>query len=113
MNASPWCVMEPMKGSRPHHVLVADDDAAIRRLHTDILQGAGYEVTLAADGIDALARVEERLPDIVLLDLEMPRLSGYEVCRRLKADPRTRFVPVMILTGELASQARLQAWELG
>jgi putative two-component system response regulator len=49
----------------------------------------------------------------VLLDLDMPRVSGYEVCRRLKAAERTRFIPVVILTGEMAEQARLQCWELG
>jgi cyclic di-GMP phosphodiesterase len=105
--------MEQMKGSRQHHVLVVDDDPAIRNLHTDLLSGAGYEVAVASDGDEALARVEARLPDLVLLDLDMPRVSGYEVCRRLKSDPRTRFIPVVILTGALAEQARLQAWELG
>jgi putative two-component system response regulator len=105
--------MEQMKGSRQHHVLVVDDDPAIRNLHTDLLGGAGYDVTVASDGDEALARVEVRRPDLVLLDLDMPRVSGYEVCRRLKADPRTRFVPVVILTGAMAEQARLLAWELG
>jgi len=105
--------MEQMKGSRQYHVLVVDDDSAIRNLHTDLLTGAGYEVEVAPDGAEALGRVEVRLPDLVLLDLDMPRVTGYEVCRRLKADPRTRFIPVVILTGELAEQARLQAWELG
>jgi putative two-component system response regulator len=105
--------MEQVKGSRHHHVLVVDDDPGIRHLHTDLLSGAGYEVEVAADGADALARVEARPPDLVLLDLDMPRMGGYEVCRRLKAHPRTRFVPVVIMTGELAEQARLQSWELG
>jgi putative two-component system response regulator len=105
--------MEQMKGSRSYHVLVVDDESAIRDLHTDLLTGAGYEVEVAVDGADALARVEARLPDLVLLDLDMPRVSGYEVCRRLKAAERTRFIPVVILTGEMAEEARLQVWELG
>jgi putative two-component system response regulator len=105
--------MEAINESRPRHILVVDDDQAIRQLHSDFLNDAGYEVTVAVDGREALARVEDRLPDLVLLDLDMPRVSGYEVCRRLKADPQTRFIPVVILTGEMAEQARLQAWELG
>src|SRR5206468_13085108 len=109
----PRCVMDQVKGSRLYHVLVVDDDSAIRHLHTDLLTGAGYEVEVAADGAEALARVEARRPDIVLLDLDMPRVTGYEVCRRLKAQPSTRFIPVVILTGESAETARLQAWAFG
>src|SRR5438445_5568437 len=105
--------MEPLSGARKYHLLVADDDPGVRQLHTDFLRGAGYQVGLAADGREALAHIESRLPDLVLLDLDMPHVSGYEVCRRLKADPRTRFIPVVILTGQTASEARVQAWELG
>jgi putative two-component system response regulator len=105
--------MSSSNGSRTYRILVVDDDPAIRRFHTCLLEGAGFAVTLAADGHEALSQVEASLPDLVLLDLDMPRLSGYEVCRRLKADARTRFIPVVILTGMGALEARLQAWDLG
>jgi putative two-component system response regulator len=105
--------MRPLNETHRHQVLVVDDDPAVRKLHADFLEGAGYEVDLAADGREGLARVEARLPDLVLLDLDMPLVNGYEVCRRLKAESRTRLIPVIVLTGHTASEARLQAWELG
>ena len=88
-------------------ILVVDDEPAITKLLRRVLEGEGHEVAVAADGQGALDRLSERRPDLVGLDLDMPRLGGLEVCRRLKAAPETRLLPVLVLTG-----TRLRAWGL-
>src|SRR5207237_1376653 len=83
--------------ARPY-VLVVDDNPAVSGLLVRVLQGEGYEAAVAEDGKAALRLLAERPPDLVLLDLDLPYLSGEEVCRRLKADPLTRLIPVVIIT---------------
>ncbi|HTU01180.1 MAG TPA: response regulator [Candidatus Sulfotelmatobacter sp.] len=80
-------------------VLVADNDALLRRLLRRGLEEAGYEVLLAADGLEAWRAIEEAAPDYLVLDLVMPKLDGGRLCRRLKSDPRFQALPVLILTG--------------
>ena len=86
---------------RLHRILLADDDATSRRLLGASLQAAGYEVSAAADGLEALAAIEASPPDLLVLDFEMPALNGAELCRRLRAAPRDaiRQLPVIMLTG--------------
>jgi DNA-binding response OmpR family regulator len=79
-------------------VLVVDDDPDLRDLVRIKLQTAGYEVVTANDGRDALAAVERRLPDLIVLDVAMPRVSGVEVCRQLRGTQRTESVPIIMLT---------------
>lgn len=79
-------------------VLAVDDQPENLELLEEILTGVGYDVTLAADGEAALEEVARRPPDCIVLDIMMPRLDGYEVCTRLKGDPRTRFIPIVMLT---------------
>ena len=79
-------------------VLVVDDDPRNRKLLEEYLSGAGYDVRLAGDGRTALAMAAERPPDLVLLDVMMPDLSGLEVCRQLKSGPRTRLCQVVLVT---------------
>jgi putative two-component system response regulator len=105
-------IMDTVPAAR-QHVLVVDDDATIARLLEQLLRAAGHRVTVARDGREGLDRVAERPPDLILLDLDMPALGGFEVCGRLKQDPATRLIPVVILTGQNAPEARLRAWELG
>jgi putative two-component system response regulator len=94
-------------------VLVADDEPAITSLLRRVLEADGHEVVMAADGQAALDRVAERHPDLVILDLDMPRVGGFEVCRQLKSGPDTRLLPVLVLTGTGAADARVRAWDLG
>ena len=94
-------------------ILVVDDEPGIAKLLRIVLEADGHRVAVAADGQAALARVAERRPDLVVLDLDMPELGGFEVCRRLKSDPATRLLPVLVLTGTGVADARLRAWELG
>ena len=82
----------------PARVLVADDNPQGAELIEAYLDGTGWEVRLAADGGEALRLIQEWKPDVVLLDVMMPKLSGFEVCKRLKADPATRALPVLMIT---------------
>jgi putative two-component system response regulator len=95
------------------HVLVTDDDVAISSLLRTLLEAEGHRVTVAGNGREALAMVAADPPDLVLLDLDMPQLGGFEVCRRLKQAPATHLLPILILTGRAPNDARLRAWELG
>jgi putative two-component system response regulator len=94
-------------------VLVVDDQAANRELLRELLAPKGLQVQTAADGAEALARFFEHPPDLVLLDIQMPRLDGFEVCRRMKADPQTRLIPVVIMTGLSAVQDRVRGIAAG
>jgi putative two-component system response regulator len=97
---------------RPY-VLVVDDNPAVSGLLVRVLQGEGYEAAVAEDGKEALRQVRQRPPDLVLLDLDLPSLCGEEICRRLKADPRTRLIPVVIITARDEFRTKLEAWENG
>jgi len=79
------------------HILVVDDDALIREILADQLMEAGYAVSSAEDGEEALAKVSSESPDLILLDVIMPNLDGFEVCRRLKSDEQTILIPVVRL----------------
>jgi len=79
-------------------VLVVDDEPEIRQLVARTLEAKGYAVATAVDGADALAQAEALVPDLVLLDAMLPKLHGFEACRRLKSSPRTRHVPVVMMT---------------
>jgi two-component system alkaline phosphatase synthesis response regulator PhoP/two-component system response regulator VicR len=77
------------------------------------LERAGYEVVTAFDGKDALEKVEAERPDLVVLDVMMPFIDGFEVLRRLKADPDTAEIPVLMLTAKAQDRDILQGWMLG
>ena len=94
-------------------VLVVDDGAAIRELIRMYLSTIDCEVRLAADGPTALAMIERQAPDLVLLDVRMPRMDGYEVCRRIKSMPRGRLLPVVMITGLSQTAHRVAALEAG
>ncbi len=94
------------------HILVVDDEFEITELLRMVLASDGHDVFMASDGKTAVDLVAKRRPDLVILDIEMPRMSGFEVCRQLKSDPKTRMIPILMLTG-IAAQNRILAWELG
>ena len=100
----------PQRRSR---VLVADDADSVRALYSKLLDVDGHEVIGVSDGAAALAAVYEYHPDVVLLDVGMPRIDGLEVCRRLKADPATRLTPVVLVTGLSELHDRLKGIEAG
>ena len=84
----------------PKHVLAVDDESNVTRLVQLILQRAGYRVTTAADGAQALDRIREDRPDLLISDITMPHLDGIELLRRLKADPVTASIPVLLLSAK-------------
>src|SRR5262245_26456848 len=94
-------------------VLVVDDNPFIASLLQHGLGAEGYAVVVAQDGLEALARVAEAHPDLILLDLDLPHLPGDEVCRRLKSDPATRLIPIVMITSLGAFENRLAAWGYG
>jgi signal transduction histidine kinase len=88
-------------------VLIVDDQEANRLLLRDLLESQGHEVAEAVDGVEALERVADAAPDVVLLDVGMPGIDGFEVCRRLKADPATATIPVLLVTAHNQRDQRL------
>lgn len=85
---------------RLRRILVVDDEKPITSYLQSKLSKLGYEVSVAEDGEEAVAKALHRIPDIVLLDVKLPKLNGYEVCRRLRSDPRTKSVPILILSAK-------------
>lgn len=94
-------------------VLVVDDQASSREAMAAALRPLGYEVLQARDGLEGLLLARKRVPDVILLDIMMPGVDGWEVCQRLKADEETRLIPVVFLTGLDSRQARLRGLETG
>jgi CheY-like chemotaxis protein len=91
--------MSESKAERPRRVLLVDDYPDAREMYSEYLQFAGFEVIEAANGIEALQRAGESAPDIILMDLSLPVMDGWEATRRLKSDERTNGIPVVALTG--------------
>ncbi len=81
-------------------VLIVEDSIAQREMITDLLKASGLSVTHASDGLEALQTIQNICPDLVVLDIVMPRMNGYEVCRRLKSDPKTQNVPVVMCSSK-------------
>lgn len=99
--------------NEPATILVVDDMPANRKLLADLLVLKGYQVVTAASGEEALAKVDAVKPDLVLLDIVMPGLNGYEVCRRLKENPATQPIPVIVVTAVLDEPVSRRAYEAG
>ncbi len=94
-------------------ILVVEDEAGIARMIQVLLEARGFGAVVSHSGDEALQRVGERSIDLVLLDVMMPGLDGYEVCRRLKADPATRHIPVVMLTAKDAVRDMVLGLEIG
>jgi chemosensory pili system protein ChpA (sensor histidine kinase/response regulator) len=105
-------VTEPAVALAPL-VMVVDDSLTVRRVTQRLLLREGYRVVLAKDGLDALERLSEGLPAIVLSDIEMPRMDGFDLVRNMRADARLRELPVIMITSRIAQKHREYAAELG
>jgi twitching motility two-component system response regulator PilH len=81
-------------------ILVVEDSISQREMITELLRGIGLSVTVASDGMEALEQIQSQRPDMVVLDIVMPRMNGYELCRRIKADPSTQNVPVVMCSSK-------------
>ncbi len=94
-------------------ILVVDDDPLLRRMVRDLLELADFAVAEAVDGSDGLAQAAVFQPDLILLDLMMPGMDGYTVCRTLQAEPATRAIPVVFLTASADPNLNRQAYAAG
>jgi two-component system cell cycle response regulator DivK len=94
-------------------VLVVDDVAHGREIFAEYLEFRGFRVATAADGQEAIDQAFELLPDIILMDLSLPRVDGWEATRRLKQDERTRDIPIIALTAHALAAAHDKAKEVG
>ena len=94
-------------------ILVVDDDRLLRQMVRDFLEVAGFAVAEAVDGPDGFAQATTGLPDLILLDLMMPGMDGYTVCRTLQAEPTTRAIPVVFLTASPDLSLNRQAYAAG
>jgi twitching motility two-component system response regulator PilG len=82
------------------NILVVDDSATVRKLTSSKLEKAGHNVTCAVDGVEALAMIAENMPDMIFLDISMPRMDGYEVCKQVRSNPATKHLPVVMISGK-------------
>lgn len=94
-------------------ILVVDDERHIVRLVQVNLERAGYEVLTAYDGVEALEKVKTESPDMVVLDVMMPRMDGFEVLKNLQADPRYQNIPVIMLTAKAQDADIFKGWASG
>lgn len=94
-------------------ILLVDDDEYILALFQEILEPENCVIVQAHDGVEALDKFDKYQPDLVLLDLMLPRLNGYEVCSRIRRNPLARHVPIIMLSGMGDREAKLRALEVG
>ncbi|HUK04510.1 MAG TPA: response regulator, partial [Burkholderiales bacterium] len=94
-------------------VMVVDDSLTVRKITSRLLEREGYRVLTAKDGLDALAQMADQLPDVMLVDIEMPRMDGFDLVRNLRGDARTRALPIIMISSRTAEKHRSQAAELG
>ena len=94
-------------------VMVVDDSLTVRKFTTRLLAREGYEVITARDGVDALKLLGEQTPDAILLDIEMPRMDGFEFAKTIRADGKTAGIPIIMITSRTADKHRNRVTELG
>ena len=98
---------------RPPLILIADDNEANRDILARRLEANGYELVMAADGEEALALARGKLPDLILLDVMMPKVDGLEVCRQLKGDRDLPFIPIILVTARADTKDIVRGLEMG
>ena len=112
VQVQPSAPVTPVEPSLPT-VLVVDDSLTVRKVTGRLLERAGYRVVTAKDGVEALERIMDAVPDLMLADIEMPRMDGFELVRSLRSDPAFRHLPVVMITSRTADKHRSYAAELG
>ncbi|MGF6224657.1 Hpt domain-containing protein [Pseudomonas frederiksbergensis] len=98
---------------RPLLVLVVDDSVTVRKVTSRLLERHGMNVLIAKDGVDAMLLLEEHMPDLMLLDIEMPRMDGFEVATQVRADERLRHLPIIMITSRTGQKHRDRAMAIG
>ena len=105
--------VQPAAASVVPLVMVVDDSITMRKVTSRVLNRQGFEVVTAKDGLDALEQMEERVPDLMLLDIEMPRMDGYELATEMKQSVRLRQVPIVMITSRTGDKHRQRAFDIG
>ncbi|MDR0634112.1 MAG: response regulator, partial [Azoarcus sp.] len=106
-------VLEPLPPPHEPTVMVVDDSLTVRKITTRMLEREGYRVITAKDGVDAIESLIDETPDVILSDIEMPRMDGFDFVRNIRADARLKSVPVIMITSRLADKHREYAMEIG
>jgi two-component system phosphate regulon response regulator PhoB len=106
-------VQRPARGATRHYALLVEDESALVELIRYNLEKEGYEIAAATDGEEALVMIDERMPDILLLDWMLPKLAGIEVCRRVRSRPATRNLPIIMLTAKAEETDRIRGLDTG
>jgi putative two-component system response regulator len=109
----PGSAVEVKKMEKPSQILVVEDDVMNSRLLTTILTRLGYTVETAFDGITGLEKAESSPPDLILLDLQLPKMHGYEVARHLKQADKTKIIPIVVVSSFAEVENRVKAFEAG
>ncbi|HEU5436402.1 MAG TPA: response regulator, partial [Telluria sp.] len=94
-------------------IMVVDDSLTVRRVTQRLLEREGYQVLLATDGVDALEQLQHVRPDVMLVDIEMPRMDGFDLTRQVRGTEATRTIPIVMITSRTADKHRNYALELG
>ncbi|HKC30491.1 MAG TPA: Hpt domain-containing protein, partial [Burkholderiales bacterium] len=94
-------------------IMVVDDSLTVRKITTRLLEREGYRVLTAKDGVDALEQIKDTLPAVMLVDIEMPRMDGFELTKTVRGDQRTRGIPIIVISSRTAEKHRSQATQLG
>jgi chemosensory pili system protein ChpA (sensor histidine kinase/response regulator) len=106
-------VATPKEEARQPLVLVVDDSITMRKVTSRVLENHSIEVMTAQDGIDAIEKLHDRVPDLMLLDIEMPRMDGYELAQHIRSDARLRHVPIVMITSRSGQKHRKKARDAG
>ena len=104
---------EPPAAARPPQIMVVDDSITVRKVTSRYLQKHDMDVVAAKDGIEALEKLREQVPDLMLVDIEMPRMDGYELTSNVRSDPSLKHVPIIMITSRAGSKHRDRALQLG
>ena len=97
----------------PILILLVEDDPFMRKLLMKVLEAHGHKVTVAVDGLEGLRLAREVKPDIIVLDVMLPKMDGHKVCRILKSDPRSKAIPIILHTTQMGEQEERIAKEVG
>jgi chemosensory pili system protein ChpA (sensor histidine kinase/response regulator) len=111
--AAPVAPVPEVEARRQPLVMVVDDSITMRKVTSRVLERNDMEVVTAKDGLDAVEKLQDRVPDLVLLDIEMPRMDGYELATYMRNDSRLKAVPIIMITSRTGEKHRQRAFEIG
>jgi chemosensory pili system protein ChpA (sensor histidine kinase/response regulator) len=94
-------------------IMVVDDSVTVRKVTSRFLEREGFRVITAKDGVEALQLLQDHIPDVMLLDIEMPRMDGFEVAKNVRTSSRLRDIPIIMITSRTGEKHRERAFELG